>query len=161
MVELIQMILECEQENGWHLSNWHWIKKSSWNPKVITVFSRAQQLSLSWASRILSKPSHPISMIHFSIILPHRLTCSTQSLSVRFPTKHCMHLCSAPHMPHTLPISLFLIWWPKYITMYLCDHYECHVHRMQDHSSKIFAAWPAEVRSSQWYRNNTLRHFEP
>ena len=160
MVELIQLILDCRQENGRHPSNWHWIKKVHKTQRFIIEFSRAHQLSLPWATWILSKPSQTIFMIHFSIILPHPLTCSTRSLSVRFPTKHCMHLCSPPSMPHTLPISLFLIWSPPMHFNVLCDHYECHVHTMQDRCSTIFAAWPAEATSSQLYRNNTLGHFE-
>ena len=125
-------------ENWRHPSNWHWIKKKFTELKHSLLYSQ-ELTNCPYPEPLESCPNPPKLFLWSILVLSFHihLTCSTWSLSWRLPTKHCMHLCTPPCMPHTLPISFFLIWSPQYISMYLCAHYECHVHNMQDHSSKI------------------------
>jgi len=57
--------------------------------------------------------------IHFSITLPSTPKPSKWSFS---PLKPCMHLSCLPYVPHDLPISFFLTWWPEYYFVRSTDH---------------------------------------
>jgi len=74
----------------------------------MTVFTRARQLSLSWASLIQSTHFHPLSLRFIWMLSSHlRLRLST-GLYVQFSQpKRCVHISCFPCMPHTSPISSF------------------------------------------------------
>jgi len=80
----------------------------------MTVFTRASQLSLSWASLIQSTRFHPISL-RFIWILSFNLRLRLPAglyLQVSQP-KPCMNISCFPCVPHTPPISSFWFDYPS------------------------------------------------
>jgi hypothetical protein len=70
--------------------------------RVITAFTRARNLSLSWASPIQSMPSHPTSWRSSLILFSHlRLGLQSGLLPSGLPAKSCVHL-SLPHSCYML-----------------------------------------------------------
>ena len=68
-----------------------------------------RHLSLSWARSIQSmSPSH-FSKINFNIIIFEVVSFRQVSLP-----KPCLNLSSPPYMLHSLPVSVFLNWWPEW-----------------------------------------------
>ena len=79
--------------------------------RLITTFTTACLLSLSWARSIQSTTPHPTFIqIHFHAILPSMPRSSKWSLSLRFhhQTLYAPLLTHMRYMPP--PISFFLIW---------------------------------------------------
>jgi hypothetical protein len=91
------------------------IPRILWNQKFITAFTRARQLSPSWARSIQSMPPlHPTSWRSILIWSSHLVwVFQVVSFSQVSPSKPCMHL-SYPYVLHSSPISFLLIWWPEW-----------------------------------------------
>ena len=72
----------------------------------MTVFTRARQLSMSWASLIQSTHFHPISLRFIWILSFHlRLRLPTGLYLQVSQPKPCMHISCFLWVPHTPPIS--------------------------------------------------------
>ena len=81
------------------------IPRILWNPSLITAFSRASHLSLSWASSIQSMIPSPFHLlkIHLNIILICAWFFQVASVPQVSPPKPCMHLSSTPYVLHAHP----------------------------------------------------------
>ena len=89
--------------------------------RLITAFTRAHHLFLSWARSCLS--SHFLK-IHFNIIFPSMPRSCKCSLSLRIPYKN--PVCSSPtYVLHAPPVSFCLIWSPKW-HLSSSDHWAPH-----------------------------------
>ena len=67
--------------------------------RIIALFTRTQNLSISWGRRIQSVLFHPVyCKIHFNIILPSTPGSSKQSLSVHFPNQSPVCILFSPHL---------------------------------------------------------------
>ena len=90
-----------------------------------TLFTRACHLYpvLSYIIPVYTLPSYFFNL-HFDIILPAAPQSSKWFLSFFqiFPPQSCMNLFSPPYVPHTLPISFFLIWPPEYYFVSIIYH---------------------------------------
>jgi hypothetical protein len=83
--------------------------------RFITVYTRARHLSLSWARLIQSMP--PIQSLKDPFLYyPPIYTWVFQAVYFPqvSPLKPCMHISSPLHVPHVLPISVFLTWSPDW-----------------------------------------------
>jgi len=82
--------------------------------KLITAFTTARQVSLSWARSIQSLPLLPISSCVILILPSHISLCFPSGLfPSRFFTKLCTRLFSPPYVLHDPLISFLLIWSPN------------------------------------------------
>ena len=101
------------------------------NRRIITAFTSARHLSLSWARSIQSMPPPPshLLQIHLTIILPSRTGSSTWSLSLDFPTKtlYASHLSPIRATCPANLILLDLINRKIFGEKYRCDRYICAI----------------------------------
>jgi hypothetical protein len=95
------------------LTGCHLVKKFSFHGTrwLITAFTNASHLSLSWASSIQSIPSHHTSWRSIIILSSHlaRVFQVVSFLQVS-PTNPCVRLSSHPHVLHATAISFFSIY---------------------------------------------------
>jgi len=97
-------------------------------------------LILSQINPIHTSPSNFLK-IHFNIILQIMFRSSQWF----FPSEPCVLLSCPPYLPHTPPISYFLIWSPEYSPVgeikshsaqthaFVLLHVDCHVDAVQKH----------------------------
>ena len=83
-----------------------------WNQNVITAFTTARHLLLSWASSIQSMPPSHFLKIHFNIILPSTPGSSRWLLPSGFPTK--ISLLNKP--PNFSLVANYVNWLCSYLT---------------------------------------------
>ena len=78
---------------------------------VITMFTGARHLPLSWARLIQSIHFQSISCkAHFNIFLPSTPGFSKWFLFFSFPYQNCVHLCSPPYILYDALISSSTNW---------------------------------------------------
>jgi len=92
-----------------------------------TSFTSARHLSLSWATSIQSKPSHPTSWRSI-LILSSRLRLGLPSglFSSGFPTKTLYTPLPSSYVVHAPPISFFSIWSSEQYWVRRADHLGPH-----------------------------------
>jgi len=81
--------------------------------RFITAFTSARHLFLSWARLIQSMPPIPLLEGAFDLSFHLRLGLPSNSFPQISAPRSCMHLSCRPYVPHTPPISFFLIWSPE------------------------------------------------
>jgi len=83
---------------------------------IITTFTKASHMSLSWARCVQSTPSHPISQRSILILSSHLFLGLLSGLFLQvFWPKFCTHFSFLPCMLHALHISSSLISTPQYV----------------------------------------------
>jgi len=73
--------------------------------RFITSFTSVRHLSLSWASLIQSKPSHPTSWRSILILSSHLRLGLPSGLSLRFPHQNPVHASPLPHTSYMPRLS--------------------------------------------------------
>jgi len=81
--------------------------------RFITVSKETRNWSISWARRIQSSTSHPISLRNNLILSTHlHLDLLSGLFPSGFPTEICTHFSCLPCVFHALPKSSSFIWSP-------------------------------------------------